>query len=59
MMIKTTIFTFALFIYTLNLKAQSNTDSKKMILGKWKYNIAYDTIAAVVDTSHFTTTGGK
>lgn len=51
-MTKATKIILTLLTCSLNSIAQSNSDFGKLILGKWKYDIAYDTIA-VVDTSHF------
>ena len=46
------IFFFLFLLISLSSKAQNNIDREKLIIGKWEYNIAYDTIA-VVDTADF------
>ncbi|MGG7035380.1 MAG: hypothetical protein ACI7YS_09335 [Flavobacterium sp.] len=46
------IFVFLFLLINLSLKAQNNIDPEKLIIGKWKYNIASDTIAEV-DTADF------
>lgn len=51
-MLKTCIITFFLFTASTRLLAQQQI-LEKQLLGKWKYDIAYDTLAAVIDTSHF------
>ncbi len=42
---KAYILISVLILGSLILKGQTNDDVNKMILGKWKYNVAYDTIA--------------
>ncbi|CAN5510036.1 hypothetical protein BH11BAC3_BH11BAC3_23630 [soil metagenome] len=42
---KAYILSAVLILGSFILKGQSNDDVNKMILGKWKYNVAYDTIA--------------
>ena len=46
------IFVFLFLLINLSSKAQNNIGREKLIIGKWNYNIAYDTIA-VVDTADF------
>ncbi len=46
------LLTIILLLGVLQIKAQQQLPPEKLILGKWKYDISYDTIA-VVDTSHF------
>jgi type III secretory pathway component EscR len=43
---------FIFLLAALISKAQNNSANEKLILGKWEYNVAYDTIAAI-DTADF------
>ena len=42
---KAYILISVLILGSFILKGQTKGDVNKMILGKWKYNVAYDTIA--------------
>ena len=46
------ILIFLFLLISISSKAQNNIDREKLIIGKWTYNITYDTIA-VVDTAEF------
>ena len=46
------VLIFLFLISFLTLKAQNRNKQEKLILGTWKYNVAYDTIAEV-DTTDF------
>ncbi|MBG6063666.1 hypothetical protein IWX83_003482 [Flavobacterium sp. CG_9.1] len=43
---------FIFLLAFLTSKAQNSTKQEKLIIGTWKYNVAYDTIAEV-DTTDF------
>ncbi|MGN7986051.1 hypothetical protein ACTJKC_01855 [Pedobacter sp. 22226] len=51
-MLKQFIIAFLLLTAVTQLQAQQQI-GEKQLFGKWKYDIAYDTIAVSIDTSHF------
>ena len=51
-MVKQCIIALLLLTAACQLQAQQQINEKQLA-GKWKYDIAYDTIAAAIDTSHF------
>lgn len=51
-MVKQYIISFLLLTAATQLQAQQQI-GEKQLSGKWKYDIAYDTIAVAIDTSHF------
>lgn len=52
-MIKIFCLLFLLMNISFCLKAQKKDTQATLLLGKWEYNIAYDTIGVVVDTADF------
>lgn len=51
-MVKQYITAFLLLTAASQLQAQQQINEIQLA-GKWKYDIAYDTIAVAIDTSHF------